>query len=316
MSKNYYDILNVSKDASDKDIKKAYRKLAIKWHPDKNPNNKNEAENKFKEISKAYSVLSDKDKRKKYDMFGEKGCNDDNDPNDIFSNIFGGFNGFSNMRNPFSSKKKKEKKVHKVDVTLDELFNGCTKKVKFNIKLHCKCFNKSFIKCNECNGKGRVIIRRQVGPSMIQQFQHKCDYCNGSGKKRNKNVKCSDCNNTSFINDNIELSYFIQAGSINGQHKLFENSGNQTLDGEREDIVLVINELPHKHFKRKDSHLLYHKTLNLAESLAGPKFIIEYFNGEKFILMIYLLLILILIIKLKIKVCLFQNILVFTEIYL
>ena len=175
----------------------------------------------------------------------------------------------------------KKKKVHKVDVTLDELFSGCIKKVRFNIKLHCKCFEQSFVKCDECNGKGRVLIRRQVGPSMFQQFEHRCDYCNGSGKKRNKDIKCSSCNNTGFINDNIELTYFIQAGSVNGQHKIFENSGSQDLDGDREDIVLVINELPHKYFKRKNSHLLYHKTLNLAESLIGPKFIIEYFNGEK-----------------------------------
>tara|TARA_R110002074_G_scaffold244771_4_gene416605 strand:+ start:286 stop:1464 length:1179 start_codon:yes stop_codon:yes gene_type:complete len=282
MGRNFYEILGIKKDAVQKEIKKAYRILAIKWHPDKNLDNKKEAEDKFKEITKAYSVLSDDEKRKKYDMFGEEGENMNN-PNDIFNNLFGG------MGNPFGGfgqrqRKQNKRHIEKINVSINELYNGVIKKVSIKIKHNCICFSKSFDKCIKCNGRGRISIKRMVGPGMFQQFEQMCDKCRGNGKIKNKNIKCNICENKSHIIKNIDLEYNIEAGTTNGEHKIFPDMGNQNMNGDKEDIILVVNEISSDNFVRKNCHLIYNKDISLAEALYGVKYVIQHINGEKILI--------------------------------
>ena len=288
MSEDYYKILDVHKEASEKELKKAYRKMAVKWHPDNNKDNIEEAEKKFKEISAAYNVLNDTKKREIYDRFGVEGLNGGGgmpggmDPNDIFKNVFSGMNGF----NPFgghqtSNVKKQKQKIINIEVSLKELYFGCNKKVNIRVFNNCsKCFNLSFNKCDKCNGRGRVVVKRRLGP-MIQQFEHTCDKCNGIGRVKNKKIKCDLCKNKCKVKSTISLNYNIKPGSKNSEHIMFKEKGNQNIHGDREDIVLVLKLKNNTEFKRKNNNLLYFKNISLADALTGPKYIINYINDEK-----------------------------------
>lgn len=294
---DYYNILNVAKDADINQIKKAYRKLAIKWHPDKNQDNKEEAEAKFKEISKAYSVLSDEEKKKIYDQYGEEGLNGQNmggfDPNDIFKTVFsnmsgfgnfGGFGGFPGFGNNERQQKKKRKIVN-INLSLKDIYLGTNKKIKLKVNHNCNyCFKKVFHKCTKCKGKGRIRVTRMIGPGMMQQFDHTCDKCKGTGIVRMDGINCNYCNNTRKTKKEIQLDYLIQSGTKNGEHKIFRNMGNEDLNGNKEDIVLVVNVKESNGFKRQNCHLLYNKDISLAEALCGPKYVFEHINGEKILI--------------------------------
>ena len=297
MGKDYYKILGVPKDVNTNDLKRAYRKLALKWHPDKNPNNK-EAEIKFKDISAAYNILNDPEKKKIYDQFGEEGLNGQHsniNPMDMFQQMFagmgnvfsGGMPGMPGMGNgfPFSgmqqqNKRTKDKVIH-IDVSLKELYYGLNKKKKVKVHHNCpKCFNKVFKKCQKCDGKGRIRIIRRMGP-MVQQMELTCDNCNGNGKNKNTNIDCMNCSNKHRIIKSLILEYKIEPGSKNGEIKRFSNQGNEDDNRNKEDIVLHIVEREDSDFRRINSNLLYIKEISLAEALTGPKYIINHINGEK-----------------------------------
>lgn len=205
--KDYYSILGVEKEADESTIKKAYYKLAQKHHPDKNPDNRNESESKFKEISEAYGILSDPDKRQKYDQFGL--C--DGEAPDFaqgfpdLSEIFGNMGGFPfggmgmNMGGGMGGRVQKPKPVQEIRVKLktQDIYNGLSKNI--DIPVYDKCCNcdgtgsknKSKSTCSGCKGSGVKVFIRQVGPGMISQQQSVCDNCGGRGKYVDKktNVK-------------------------------------------------------------------------------------------------------------------------------
>ena len=200
-----YNILGINQNATEKEIKKAYRKLAIKYHPDKNKNPG--AEDKFKEISSAYEVLSNKDKRKRYDKFGEDGLKNDNmggNPFDLFSNIFGGnsFNHPFGFGSPQQRPNKSKDRVEKIDVSLKDLYNCKTVNINLNKKVKCSLchstgglYESSVIFCDNCNGKGKYMRIVQIGPGMIQQMNTKCDLCNGSCIDNSSEKCCNLCVN-------------------------------------------------------------------------------------------------------------------------
>ena len=197
----YYKVLGLQKKASEKEIKKAYRKLAMKYHPDRNTDgNTEECEKKFKIIGEAYGVLSDPQKKERYDKFGKEAVKSDRggggaDPFDIFNNIFssnrGGFHtSFNRQRNPRNQKKQVKPTIHHFKITLQESYNGKKIKIKLSRNVTWNNNTNKFVEnnlnscwssCPVCKGTGTRVEVRQIGPGFIQQSQTTCNACKGSG---------------------------------------------------------------------------------------------------------------------------------------
>jgi DnaJ family protein A protein 1 len=203
----YYDILGVSPTASEAELKKAYRKMALKYHPDKNP----DAGDKFKEISQAYEVLSDSKKRAIYDEGGEQAIKEGlgrggggfSSPMDIFNMFFGGGAGPGMGGSQRSNKSKPI--VHKLGVTLEELYNGKTRKLAVSRDLKCDdCGGKggsNVLKCDACRGTGVRVVMKQLGPGMIQQIQSPCSDCGAQGEKIDPAKRCKTCSGKKTVRD-------------------------------------------------------------------------------------------------------------------
>jgi DnaJ family protein A protein 2 len=278
-----YEILNVKQDASDKEIKKQYKMLALKWHPDKNPNNVEESKKKFEEIANAYQILSDPKKREIYDKYGEEGLTENNSgfsAEDMFSHIFQ--NGaFNNMR---KQKRKVKEIIYPVKVSLKDLYMGKTIVCNININKLCTlCSGKGcskLDKCNKCNGSGVVVITKKLGPNMMQQMQMVCPNCHGEREIKDKSTICNNCNGECLINVNEEFKLNVNRGMKNKSAHIYECEGNEMRDCETGDVILVIDELEHKDFKRKNDNLIYTKHITLVESLTYQRFNFKHINDE------------------------------------
>jgi DnaJ family protein A protein 2 len=282
--RDLYEVLGISKTATEKEIKTAYKKLAIKHHPDRG----GDAE-KFKEVANAYEILTDENKRKLYDQYGEDGLNNDNfeggvDPFEMFFNM----GQFGNHQRGHRVQKCENITVS-IDVSLEQFYNGA--KISKNIstnKICDKCNgngssngNKPH-KCNSCNGSGVKIVRKQIGPGMMQQKQSMCDDCQGEGEVIDHKHRCQQCNGNKIIQQEKRYDITITSDMFNGQKILYKNGGNEYPNRETGDIFFIIIEKPHRIFKRVDKHTLYmEQKINLIEALAGCKIIIEHLNGEK-----------------------------------
>lgn len=288
MSKNYYNILGVEKDATDEDIRKSYKKLAVKWHPDKNPNNKEEAERKFKEISEAYQVLSDTEKKSIYDKYGEEGLKGHENggggsPDDIFRSFFGGRSPFGGMHEEYNQVVKTDPKVVEIPVNLKEMYNGVKKKVTLKIKRLCVECNglggSGLKKCSDCDGHGVKIINRMIGPGMVQRIQTPCNTCNGSKKTADK--VCGKCNGNKVKIEEQPFLLTFDAGISDGETKVFEDMGDELPNEKRGDVVFVIKEANNTVFIRIGNDLVYNHTMTLSDSITGCYLTIDNINGEK-----------------------------------
>ena len=295
-----YDILGLKKDATEKEIKKAYRKLAIKYHPDKNPDDKETADKKFKEISEAYSILSDKEKREKYDRFGMDAVKEDGrghpNPEDIFSSFFGGggFSPFGGGFDPFGRGQQKPQDEYEVlknnlPLTLEEMYNGCNKTVSYEIKIGCKTCeetgskDKKSCQCEKCDGRGRIMIMKRQGP-MIQQTMIICPECNGKGsiKPKPENI-CDDCNGLGYHTQNKTLKIPIRK-NINEQQKIIiENKGHQ-MNGKKGKVVIFVSAIQHDFYERQGDNLVCQINLTLAQAVCGFTKSIDFLDGKKIIL--------------------------------
>jgi molecular chaperone DnaJ len=278
---DYYKTLNIDKNASQDEIKKAYRKLAIKYHPDKNPGNK-EAEDKFKEISEAYEILSDENKRKEYDTYGSVGNGPRLDPNDIFSQFFGrsgGFNPFGDIfgggfggfnRQSHGSMPIDGKDIYiPVTITLKESYLGASKNILI----------KEYTTCDSCHGEGgdKAICKHCNGSGMITQrngfmvMQSTCPHCQGTGKIITN--KCKKCNGNGYIPSNKEVSINIPKGCFNGLKLKLNGKGYPGKNGGSYGDAIVILEV-------KDDETFYRSENNLITSFA-VKYSDILFGGEK-----------------------------------
>lgn len=304
---DYYQDLGLSKNASEEDIKKAYKSLAKKHHPDRNPNNKEEAEEKFKKISAAYSVLSDKDKRKKYDMFGPSAFENGGggpegmniDPFDIFNNVMGGvggnpfgfmngFSGFTGMkRDVDKSAMKSPKKEVPLKLSLNDIYNGKTININYSRKNKCSTCNGLGVRdpsylmtCDLCNGNGVVTMIRRLGP-MTQHITKPCDKCNGKKKMVKPNSECNKCKGNKYEKEAMKLEVVVPPGVMNGYKIKFDYKSDWEPDyKDPGDLIFVILEEPHNFFKREGCNLIINKYISLKQALTGFSFRLKHLDNR------------------------------------
>ena len=287
--RDYYEVLGVDKSASADEIKKAYRKLAIKYHPDKNPGDK-EAEEKFKEAAEAYSVLSDADKKARYDQFGFEGVSGAGggggfngagmDLNDIFSMFgdifggrggFGGFSGFGGGSGP--AKYRGSDQRVKVKLTLQEIANGVTKKFKLKKYVTCSHCHGTGAEggavetCPDCKGTGRVIRTQQSFFGMMRS-EVACPRCNGQGKIVKE--KCHHCNGDGIVMGEEIVEVNIPAGVYEGMQLSMRGKGNAgKFNGVPGDLLILIEEEKHPTLVRDENDLIYSLLLDIPTAALG-----------------------------------------------
>lgn len=297
--RDYYEVLSVAKNASADEIKKAYRKKAIQYHPDKNPGDK-VAEEKFKEAAEAYEVLSDPQKRQRYDQFGHAGMGGAGgfsgggmSMEDIFSHfgdIFGGagfdlgdlFGGGGRSRGQ-RVRRGSDMRV-KVRLTLEEIATGCEKKIKVRKLVQCKSCNGTGSEdgrtetCPTCKGTGRTV-RQQRGIFGMMQVQAECETCHGEGLII-KN-KCAKCNGEGVVRDEEIITISIPAGVAAGMQLTMQGKGNAAPHGGiAGDLLILIEEEQHKDFIRQDSDLIYNLLLDMPTAILGGQIQIPTLSGD------------------------------------
>uniref|UniRef100_A0A6C0DPF0 J domain-containing protein n=1 Tax=viral metagenome TaxID=1070528 RepID=A0A6C0DPF0_9ZZZZ len=289
MTRNLYKILEVDENASIDDIKKSYKKLALIHHPDKNKD-KPDAEAKFKEISNAYSILSNPETKEKYDHLGDERFNNDSGggpdmPNmdDLFQHLFGGrrANPFGNpFGNPFEQHDNSNQCGHVMksyNITLEDIYNGINKNIKINIKKYCKKCNTT---CSKCNGLGVVQQFMQMGP-MTQIIQTNCHNCEGSGIANKRNSKCDECKGNGVYEVENIVNLIMPKG-FDTNHTVFNGYGEQPKNNKQKpgNLILQFTLCDHKLFIKNGNDLIYKYTLTLTESIVGKSIVIEYFDEQ------------------------------------
>jgi len=300
--RDYYEILGVEKSATDAEIKRAYRKLAMKYHPDKNPDN-HAAEEKFKEASEAYEVLSDATKRQKYDQFGHEGLtgafggggfswenfSHASDLNDIFGDGLGGI--FENLfgfgggrRRSRSQSNRGEDLQISLSLTLEEIAKGVDKKIKINVKENCdSCHGsgsadgKSHV-CPQCHGTGQVM---QMARSLFGQMQTvvTCPSCHGEGRII-KN-KCPKCNGEGRVSKPKTINSHIPAGVSEGQYIRQRGQGNiGKRNGEKGDILVMIQEKEHPIYERDGDNLICEFPISFSQAALGDDLTVPTLSGK------------------------------------
>lgn len=288
MAKDLYNILGVDRGASEDDIKKAYRKMAMKYHPDKNQDES--AEDKFKEISSAYDVLSNDDKRSNYDRFG---TTDGASQNPFGGGGFGGFNMddiFSQFGDIFGSRGNQQNQRRqskggdlriKVSLTIQEIINGCTKKLKYKRQETCQpCSGKGGTDvrdCIPCNGKGRRSVIQNTPFGQIRT-DGGCPDCNMTGKIVHN--KCNICkgDGTTLIEQSVDVE--IPKGVSNGIQLSMSGFGNAIRDGINGDLQIVIDEIRDSSFKREGGNLIVDKEISILDAIMGANIKVDTPHGD------------------------------------
>ncbi|ORM39430.1 DnaJ -like protein [Babesia sp. Xinjiang] len=275
-NEKFYKTLELSRDCSESEIKKAYRKLAIKHHPDKGGDPE-----KFKEISRAYEVLSDPEKRRIYDEHGEEGVDGNfshGDASDIFDLFFGG-------GRKSKGKKRGEDVVTQLKVTLEQMYNGAMRKLAINKDVVCESCDglggpsDAFVNCDLCNGRGIRVQIRQMG-AMIQQSQCMCNACNGQGRTISDSKRCKSCSGRGVMQTKKILEVSIERG-VPDQHRVtFHGEADERPNEIPGNVVFIICQAPHEQFKRSGADLIMLKTIQLYEALTGCTFYVKHLDGR------------------------------------
>ncbi|KAK6120726.1 hypothetical protein DH2020_045530 [Rehmannia glutinosa] len=294
----YYEILGVPRSASQDELKKAYKKAAIKNHPDKGGDPE-----KFKELAHAYEILNDPEKREIYDEYGEDALKDGmgggshaHDPFNIFESFFGG------SRGPRSRKRQDEDVVHPLRVSLEDLYNGTTRKHSISRNILCpKCKGNIFScpnlptvqkgsksgtsgRCYGCQGIGTRTTIRQIGPGINQRIQHVCSECRGSGELISERDKCPQCKGKKVTQEKKVLEVHVEKGMPHNQKIVFSGEADEAPDTITADIVFVLQEKEHLKFKRKSDDLHVEYNLSLREALCGFQFVLTHLDGRRLLI--------------------------------
>lgn len=288
--RDYYEVLGVSKNADETDLKKAYRKLAIKFHPDKNPGD-SQAEENFKEAAEAYEILSNKDKRARYDQFGHAGVGgasggygggnmnmDDifSQFGDIFGGAFGGFGGGGFGGGARSTRVKGSNLRIKVKLTLEEINEGVTKKIKLNKLVNSP--DATYSSCNTCRGTGQVT---RVTNTILGQMQtaSTCPTCSGTGKSISNRPKGTDEHGQ--VRQEVLETIEIPAGVEDGMQLSLRGKGNEgPFGGIAGDLIMVVEEVPHESLQRDGQSLYYDLYLNFADAALGASVEVPTLSGK------------------------------------
>lgn len=306
MGRDYYDTLGVSKNATEDEIKKAYRKLALKYHPDRNKGNK-QAEEKFKEAAEAYEILSDSQKRPQYDRFGKDGLKgafsgrsggfawEDfthvNDFDDIFGNIFGGSifgdlfgGGTSRRRRRTTGKRGADLRVN-LKLTLEEIAQGAEKTIKIKKHKSCPACSGTGAKsgtgkttCGNCGGTGEIHTQSRSFFGTFINVQS-CPACNGEGKIIS--TPCRTCGGTGRVRETETLTVNVPAGVTTGNYIPLNGQGDiGPRGGPRGDIILYIEELEHEMFDRQDDDVIYELPISITQAALGDTIEVPTLNGR------------------------------------
>ena len=294
--RDYYEVLGVSKTATDAEIKKAYRKLAKKYHPDMNKDNP-QAEELFKEVTESYNVLSDKEKRKLYDQFGHAafegggaggfGGFDFNsaDFGDIFGDIFGDFFGGGRRRGANNGPMKGANIRTSVRITFEEAVFGVSKEIELTLKDECATCHGTGAKpgtspetCTKCGGKGQVVFTQQSFFGTVRNVQS-CPECNGTGKVIKE--KCADCHGTGYIANRKKIQVSIPAGIDNGQSVRIRDKGEPgTNGGPRGDLLVEVIVARHPIFQRQDYNIFSTVPISFAVAALGGDVVVDTVDGK------------------------------------
>lgn len=310
MPEDYYDILGVGRDASDDEIKKAYRKKAMKYHPDRNPDDP-DAETKFKRAAEAYEVLSTPEKRQRYDRYGHAGVGngsagggagfqDINDIFDAFGDIFGGAGGGSIFDEVFGGAGQRRRRASRrrgrpgsdlriqLPLTLEEIAEGVEKRIKVRKFIQCDDCNGSgaaggiegenYMMCPDCDGTGEV---RQVSRSVFGQFVNvqACPRCNGEG--RIIKDKCDTCGGQGRLEDEEKITINVPPGVMEGNYLTLREAGNAGLrGGAAGDLRIEIEEQPHEHFERDGLDIFYDLHISFPDAALGTEVEVPTLKGK------------------------------------
>ncbi|MBM4157331.1 MAG: molecular chaperone DnaJ [Ignavibacteria bacterium] len=301
--RDYYEILGVTRNASKDEIKSAYRKLAMKYHPDRNPGNK-DAEEKFKECAEAYEVLNDPQKKQRYDAYGHAGVNATgfsgfDNINDIFSHfsdIFSGFGGGSIFDDFFGSSRSSGRRQRRqgipgsdlrvnLKLTYEEIADGTEKTIKVKKYKTCSVCNGSgaksgsgYASCSNCNGTGEI---RQTTRSIFGQFVNvsECRTCNGEG--RIIRDKCDVCQGEGRIKDESTIKINIPPGVVEGNYIPLRGQGNVGIRGGYSgDLNVVIEEEKHKYFIRDGDDIIYNLDISIIDAALGAEIVVPTLKGK------------------------------------
>ena len=294
--RDYYEVLGVEKNADEAAIKKAYRVLAKKYHPDMNPGD-TEAEKKFKEASEAYAVLSDPEKRRQYDQFGHAAFDggaggaggfdfSGTDFSDIFGDIFGDFFGGGRRSSARSNAPMKGATLRtSVRITFEEAVFGCEKEIELTVKEVCKTCSGSGAKpgtspetCPKCGGKGQVVFTQQSFFGTVRNVQT-CPECNGTGKVIRE--KCTDCRGTGYVPMRKRYAVQIKAGIDNGQAVIMPGLGDPGVNGgPRGDVSVEVVVGRHPIFQRQDMNIYSTVPMSFAVAALGGEIMIDTVDGK------------------------------------
>jgi molecular chaperone DnaJ len=293
--RDYYDVLGVNKSASPEDIKSAYRKLAVKYHPDKNPGDK-AAEDKFKEASEAYGILSDKSKKENYDNFGHAAFENGggqggfsgfggfggSDFSDIFEDFFGDFGGGGRRNSRRSSSNRGSDLRYDLSITLEEAYSGKKQNIQFSSSDKCETCKGNGSKpgfsadrCTYCGGNGKV--RSNQGFFTVQQT---CPQCSGSGEEITN--PCSSCGGNGIKQTSKKINVTIPKGVDDGTRIRLAGKGEAgSRGGASGDLYLFINVKSHELFKRSDENLFFEFPISIADAALGTTIEIPTIDGGK-----------------------------------
>lgn len=300
--RDYYEVLGVSKGASDDEIKKAYRKLAKKYHPDMNPGDK-EAEAKFKEVNEAYSILSDKEKRARYDQFGHAGVDPnygaggpgggfggfdmgDIDLGDIFGSFFGGgFGGFGGGGQRRNGPQKGESLRANLTITFEEAAFGCEKEINLNRTEECDACHGSGCEpgttaetCPDCRGTGVVRVQQRTGGFAFSSTAP-CSRCRGTGKIIHS--PCKSCGGSGNVKKSKRITVTIPAGIDDGQAISLRGQGNAGKNGgPAGDLIVGVRVKPHPQFRRDGTTVLYEQPVSFFQAAMGAELEIPTIDGK------------------------------------